>query len=516
MNFPVWSVQFGSPLLIAVIAIVHVFVSHFAVGGGLFLVLTEKKSYKTNNETLLIWLKKHTKFFVLLTVVFGAVTGVGIWFTIGLIQPSATSALIHAFVWGWAIEWVFFFIEIASALLYLYGWEKIDKSTHIFIGWVYFWSAFFSMVVINGMITFMLTPGEWISTHNFWDGFFNPTYFPSLFIRFSFSIALAGIYALVTAAFFKGEKVAIVKWSSLWVVAGFVLLPVIAYWYKGNVPFEYWERAETMMPTAKFYLELITIFSALTFISTVLAYVFRNKIKFMHVFPVIIFAFLTMWSFEFIREAVRKPFVIGEYMYGNSIVYEAAGIESEFTIENIKSKGLLNTAKWVKNRQINERNNSEAGEEIFRIQCASCHTVNSYRSIGEVIIKRGWSKNNLKEMIGTMDGIMAGVMPPFAGTHEELEVLTDYIYENNSYSVDKNISYSSSQIFDNYCGRCHRVDSDDVLFSVAEDLEEEEIKDYIFNLSEYNELMPALEFDEGQADSISKFIQSVSVKPEEL
>jgi hypothetical protein len=43
MNSPIWDVP-ARGLLIAFIAIVHVFISHFAVGGGLFLVLTERKA----------------------------------------------------------------------------------------------------------------------------------------------------------------------------------------------------------------------------------------------------------------------------------------------------------------------------------------------------------------------------------------------------------------------------------------------------------------------------------------
>ncbi len=74
------------------------------------------------------WLKRHTKFFVLLTLVFGAVTGVGIWFTIGLISPEATSNLIHIFVWAWAIEWVFFLVEILSILVYAYTWDTLPKA----------------------------------------------------------------------------------------------------------------------------------------------------------------------------------------------------------------------------------------------------------------------------------------------------------------------------------------------------------------------------------------------------
>ena len=130
MNYPVWEVAFGAGFLIALVAILHVFVSHFAVGGGLFLVLTERKARRNNDQALLGWLKAHTKFFVLVTVVYGAISGVGIWFTIGLIGPMATSNLIHVYVWGWAIEWVFFFVEITAALLYLYGWDKLEGRLH--------------------------------------------------------------------------------------------------------------------------------------------------------------------------------------------------------------------------------------------------------------------------------------------------------------------------------------------------------------------------------------------------
>ena len=44
MNYPVWQLDgAGGGLLIAMMAVFHVYISHFAVGGGLFLVLTEMK-----------------------------------------------------------------------------------------------------------------------------------------------------------------------------------------------------------------------------------------------------------------------------------------------------------------------------------------------------------------------------------------------------------------------------------------------------------------------------------------
>jgi hypothetical protein len=129
MNYPIWDLP-ASGLLIAAIAIVHVFISHFAVGGGLFLVVTERKARREGDAELLSFVKLHTRFFVLLTLVLGAMTGVGIWFTIGLVHPQATSALINTFVWAWAIEWTFFVVEIAAAMVYYYGWDKLSPSTH--------------------------------------------------------------------------------------------------------------------------------------------------------------------------------------------------------------------------------------------------------------------------------------------------------------------------------------------------------------------------------------------------
>ena len=46
MNYPVWYLpEIGGGLLIAIIAVLHVFVSHFAVGGGLYLIYAEKRAW---------------------------------------------------------------------------------------------------------------------------------------------------------------------------------------------------------------------------------------------------------------------------------------------------------------------------------------------------------------------------------------------------------------------------------------------------------------------------------------
>ena len=97
MNYPFWDIPYlGSGWVIGIIAIFHVMISQFAVGGGLYLPLAERKALRRKTRCREDWLKElvgYSKFFLVLTGVFGTISGVGIWFAIGLTHPEATSTL---------------------------------------------------------------------------------------------------------------------------------------------------------------------------------------------------------------------------------------------------------------------------------------------------------------------------------------------------------------------------------------------------------------------------------------
>ena len=93
MNYPIWELyNMNSGTLVALISTIHAYVAHLAVGGGLFLWLTDLKAVREKNPLISAYVKKHTWFFLLLTMVFGGVSGVGIWFIIALANPAATSS----------------------------------------------------------------------------------------------------------------------------------------------------------------------------------------------------------------------------------------------------------------------------------------------------------------------------------------------------------------------------------------------------------------------------------------
>lgn len=470
MNYPVWDVPIiGSGWVIGGIAIFHILISHFAIGGGLYLPLAERKALKEKREDWMEVVHGHAKFFLILTMVFGTISGVAIWFSIGLANPEATSTLIHNFVFGWAIEWVFFLVEISAALIYYYTWNKVDPKTHLKIGYVYFVSAFMSLVVINGILSFMLTPGEtWLSiagtgaeSSKFWYAFFNPTYWPSLFLRTLVCVSLAGIWALVTASridgFKKPElKKEVVRWSAKWLIPSFILFPICFFWYLAMVPETQKELLQLGISTIGqgtftqvTRVSLITIMSSATILAIVYFLAWKNPrdFTFGHACAVLFLALAATGATEYGRETLRKPFVVGNHMYSNGVRVA--------DVQKYKDNGYLTDTIWAspdekiswkkmdiagpvseESKEIWTSQEKEVhlvrGELMFRGQCMSCHTVSGYRPMEDLL--HGRNKESIKSFLNILyefseDSTYRSYMPPLVGTPNEKEALADFLNE---------------------------------------------------------------------------------------
>jgi len=424
MNYPFWEVPFiGGGLVIGIIAILHVFVSHFAVGGGLFLPLTERKAYRENDSALLEYVKSHTRFFVLLTLVFGAVSGVGIWWAIGLVNPEATATLIHVFVWGWAIEWVFFIVEIAAAFVYYYGWDRLDPKTHLTVGWIYFGAAWLSLVVINGILTFMLTPGRWLETRTFGAAYFNPGMLPSCLTRTAVSVALAGVYALLTASAVRDPELRhkVVRYAAKWLLVGAFVIPLGGLWYMSTLPRLAREMTMGSAPAVTIFTALAVFFSLVVAVFTYFGpYLYPRYFNLTFAFLIAVLALVTTGVTEWAREAVRKPFIIYNYMYSNTLRVDE--------LERVRQQGILKSALWVRTREVDPQNPYAAGEEIYRVECASCHSVNGYNSMRFAV--KGWRLSMIDYQLQHLNELKS-FMPPFVGTAEERRALALWLASLN-------------------------------------------------------------------------------------
>ncbi|MBU4230716.1 MAG: cytochrome ubiquinol oxidase subunit I, partial [Proteobacteria bacterium] len=423
MNYPVWQLDFsGGGLLIALIAVLHVYISHFAIGGGLFLVLTEMKGYREGSQPILDYTRQHTKFFLLLTLVLGAMTGVGIWFTIALIAPAATSILIHNFVFGWAIEWVFFLGEIVAILIYYQTFGRMERRSHLLIGWLYFIFAWLSLFAINGIIGFMLTPGEWLATGNFWDGIFNPAFWPALFFRTFLCLMLAGLYGFLTSTGIKEEvfRLRMVRYCAAWLLAPFLLFLASAWWYVQALPEPQRAWIANFSPELAPFLTVFLWASPLLFLGGLLMVIRLPKTATRSLAVVLLLLGITyMGAFEYIREGSRRPFTLYGHIYANSILVK--------DLEAVQENGILASAKWI-DKEISAENRLVVGRQLFNIMCSPCHSVGGpMRDIKKMSAKYESVYAMEAEISG--QGRLIRCMPLFAGNTQERHALAAYIIE---------------------------------------------------------------------------------------
>jgi len=461
LNYPVWEVGFGGGLLVALVATVHVFVAHFAVGGGLFLVVTEARARRRNDLELLAWVRRHTRFFARLTLVVGALTGVGIWFTIGLVHPAATSALVHVFVWVWAIEWVFFFVEIASALIYDVSWDRVDGRTHLAFGWIYFASSWLSLAAVNGILSFMLTPGEWLRTRALWDAFWNPGYWPSLLVRTLAAVAFAGLWVFATAwreaPALRGR---LARSAALWALPATLVAPLAAaFWFQaapGTTELLLGAGPQFLSRSALAFRAAIgaaLLYGIAVLLLAWLAPRWPRLVSLPAAALLLSLGYGSIAGAEWVREGARKPWIIGGpgggYLWVNGLTPDEA--------ERTRRAGLLASARFSADGLPDDQ---ARGREIFRLACRGCHTEAGYGGVRRFVDGRGVPA--IETQIRTLE--QRRRMPPFPGSDAEVRQLAlwlaslDGVVEPEGAPLGDAFLDMGRRKMESFCLSCHKLD----------------------------------------------------------
>lgn len=439
MDYPLWIPGIGAGVLIGIVAVGHVLVSHFAVGGGIVMAIAETLAVRRGDRALRELARRTSLILILVSTVFGAISGVGIWVTIGLLHPVATSALIHSYVWGWATEWVFFILEVATALAYFFTWDKVRPRTHLLLIWLYALAAFMSLVIIQGIISFMLTPGTWLQTHTFVDGFVNPTYVPGLVLRTGICVFLAGAYMAFAALREQdpADRTRLVRFLAAVQVIG-VLVAYGGYrWWEAALPPSVRElflaespKLPALASTRHFLLWMLTAYLVLVIFALVAPKAQRWPATAM----ALLAAFAFFAGYERLREGSRKPFIIRDYMFANGVLVDE--------VEKLNQQGILSQAKWLMVGQGDEP--VTRGRAVFRAQCAMCHTLDGYQAIRPLVapLDQDMLSGILTMMRDDGQAYAAAVakgepvardqlnypfMPPLVGTDEEVEALKAYL-----------------------------------------------------------------------------------------
>lgn len=446
MDFPMFHLDWlNDRFLIALIAILHVFINHgLAVGFIPFITRLEQQGVAKsapNEITSKEWdamVYKMMKVGFIITTTIGAMTGVGIWLSVSVVSPASIASLIRVFFWAWFTEWVVFVTEVVLILIYFLTWKNANRTLkgklrHIKFGWFLSIFSWITMAIIVSILGFMMDPGNWQTHHSLVNGFTNPIYLPQLLFRTPTAMLVAGVFGYLLVTVFTKRNTEIraraVKQASLWVLFWIPFSLGGAIFYYRAMPQAMTDNMSTAVGTLQFaqYYQLLkyVILGAVTtvLIIAIAGLLKPKKIRFaMVVFPCIM-AFGFLGIFERVREFIRKPYVIAGYMYSNLLRVEDYPLYHR--------DGILKYATYTSTREVTDDNKIEAGKNVFILACSRCHTTQGINSIVGVFENMyGKGKSFDEASIATFTKNMHNgrtFMPPFPGNDKELGALAAYI-----------------------------------------------------------------------------------------
>jgi heme/copper-type cytochrome/quinol oxidase subunit 2 len=446
MDFPVFHFDWlNDRFLIAVIAILHVLINHgLAVGFVPFVTWLEQKGVaqggpdKITDENWdklayrLMWVA------FIITTTIGAMTGVGIWFSAAVVSPASIGSLIRVFYWAWFTEWIVFVTEVVLILIYFLTWKNSNRSMeakakHVKLGWTLSIFSWVTMAIIVAILGFMMDPGNWNTHHNLFNGVLNPIYLPQLAFRTPTAMVLGGTFGMFLILLFtdKGSALRIkaVKVAARWILvwAPFSSLGAIVYYQV--MPEAMKANLSTAVGSMDFeqYYNLLKYFIigaiSLTVLLSALALFKPAQVRVYMSLVVLVAALGFLGIFERVREFIRKPYVIGGYMYSNLMRPQDYPL--------YQRDGILKHATYTTVTEITEENKVEAGKNVFLLACSRCHTTQGVNSIVYVFERMyglgiALEENSLKAYIPNMH-VGRTYMPPFPGNEKELDALVAYI-----------------------------------------------------------------------------------------
>jgi len=445
MDLPVFHLDFsGNRILIGIIAILHVFINHpMAVGAMPLITLMEWMGKRTGDRR---WdelaYKILTVCFIVTTSV-GALTGVGIWFATSLVNPYAIGSLIHIFYWAWFSEWIVFCIEVILILLYYLLWKKWEgplKNRHIILGATLSVSSWLTMAIITAILAYMMDIGNWRLGNGLFDAILNPLYLPQLAFRTPLAMTTAGFFAMFLTYFFLKDnpefRSSVSRWISIWTLAWLPFCLAAGDWYWRMIPSSLTQNLNVAVATQIFIthytLIIISLYSFVVIALVVLLWAILKPLRLPRYALLIPFlvGILTLGYFERVREFLRKPYIIADYMYANGIRVEDYAL--------LNQRGILPYAVYAHEKIVTDQNKIQAGKDVFMISCTRCHTTNGVNGIlakfRNLYGQGAWDAETMALYIRGMHNARP-FMPPFPGNDAELDALVQYILSLRQYPI---------------------------------------------------------------------------------
>lgn len=408
-------------LVMAGVAILHVFLAQFAVGGGFLLCYFQWLAMTGRNQHARQFVSGFFKVLLLISFVLGALTGVGIWFTSIQISAPTIGQMVFNFHWIWATEWTFFCLEIVAGYCFYRYYDRLSDKNSLILLVLYTFAAWMSLFWINGILSWQLTPGEWLQTGSIVDGFLNPSFWPSLFFRTIVCLTLASLVGCVVVNLIpdlnREARTSLIN-RSAHLMTPMLLMPILGAWFLYSMPPDSRSWVLGGSPAMMmFFMISVGASVAIGGYAVIGLWMQRLYINGATASLLLLLAFGATSGGEFVREGSRKPYSIRHVVYSTGI------LPSE--VAHLRKVGCVSNDPYpVANQDQLPNETVVLGAKVFRRQCAVCHTIVGSNAVSH--LTESWDIDQMRMNIAKLQQTKP-FMPPFAGTPTELEALVHYI-----------------------------------------------------------------------------------------
>ena len=408
-------------MIIGTLGIVHVFLAMFAIGGGMLMCYFQWLAQTGRCRPARHFVDGFFKVLVLISFVFGAVTGVGMWFVSIQVSPRTIGMMVEEFHWIWAIEWTFFSLEVTAGYCFYRNSSRLDDHSRMTLLAIYSIASWFSLFWINGILSWQLTPGTWPDSHYVWAGFFNPGFFPSIIFRTVTATTIGSLMACTVINWMpdltRTQRTQLINRAAHF-LAPMIFMPLLSLWYFGTLPPDSRQMVTGASIVMTLFAGMATAAALMIGLYAWLGLIWKKLyINGATACLLCVLAFGGVAGSEFVREGVRKPFTIREALYANSVAPDE--------MAELRRVGCVTNDPYpLENPDDYPHEQLRLGAKVFRFHCSVCHTMEGANAL--VHLSGSWTTNQKRMNIAQLQRTKT-FMPPFAGTPEELEALVQFI-----------------------------------------------------------------------------------------
>jgi mono/diheme cytochrome c family protein len=254
-------------------------------------------------------------------------------------------------------------------------------------------------------------------------------------------------------------------------------------------------------------------------------------------------AVVAMGAGEWVREDLRKPYVIGRYMFVNGVrvspawaahVRGGGGEADRFELASLRRTGILQASLWPRlaaarpGQDALQRFEAE-GREVFRLACSQCHSIDGHLAVRPLVAGRQ------QEALATMIGRLASGdqappdpaalwtwrgrrMPPFAGSDAERDALAAYLARLGGSSPHLPApsgaaggGSAAAAYFNENCSACHGEGTDFPIGGRGRTADR--MHEMLGRLPKINEAMPAFEGSDELRRALAEYLAALPPAP---